>query len=119
MSSSFGTLTDYDTGQPIRPATAAEWRGTADKLNSRTGDSYTGAWSDDGSHFYVDGGPEPRVNTRDIVDLRVEAMHAGDEAQERLCVTALGDFDDDKMDEARGKCVAVILDTRMRVAEDA
>lgn len=48
----YGTLTDYTTGEPIRPATAAEH---AQSVSS--GD--TGAFDLDGQIVFVAGGPEP------------------------------------------------------------
>jgi hypothetical protein len=58
-STGYGTLTDYATGEAIRPATEQEWRATMDKLASGESDSYTGAWLDaDGRAVYVDGGPD-------------------------------------------------------------
>lgn len=64
----FGTVTDYQTGQPIRPATAGEWRRTADTVNDNPGPgNYTGAWTDaDGRTVYVDGGPEAEVSEQDV-----------------------------------------------------
>jgi hypothetical protein len=51
----YGTLTDYATGQPIRPATAGELKRTEDKLASGDSDAYTGAWTDeDGRAVFVD-----------------------------------------------------------------
>ena len=52
----YGTVTDYATGEAIRPATAAEWQQSADaaRRNPFTG-TFTG---EDGTAVYVDGGPE-------------------------------------------------------------
>jgi hypothetical protein len=59
----WGTLTFYDTGQPIRPATADEWE-RSDRLARSGADGSTGTWLYDGadaaltnSVVYVDGGP--------------------------------------------------------------
>lgn len=55
MGENYGIITDYVTGEPIRPATAAEARRTEDKLASGESDAYTGAWADeDGRTVYVD-----------------------------------------------------------------
>lgn len=55
MSETYGTLTDYATGEPIRPATADELARTEAKLASGDSDAYTGAWTDtDGRAVYVD-----------------------------------------------------------------
>lgn len=52
--SQYGTLTDYATGEDIRPATADELARTEAKLASGDSDSYTGAWLDgDGRAVYV------------------------------------------------------------------
>ena len=52
---SHGTLTDYATGTPIRPATAEELARTEAKLASSDSDAYTGAWLDgEGRAVYVD-----------------------------------------------------------------
>lgn len=44
---SHGMLTDYVTGEAIRPATAGELARTEAKLASDDSDAYTGAWADD------------------------------------------------------------------------
>ncbi len=49
----YGTVTDYATGEAIRPATAEELARTEAKLASDDGDNYTGAWLDDGRAVYV------------------------------------------------------------------
>lgn len=55
----YGTLTDYRTGEPIRPATRDEWQATADVLRSDAPGRETGAWNTDtGRTVWVDGGPE-------------------------------------------------------------
>ena len=108
---SFGTVTRYATGAPVRSATAAEWRSTADLVNSEAAGGYTGAWRDgDGSAVYVDGGPETAVTDLDLKQLRDAAGTAGDPEQARLCTQALaGDA------KARQQCVRAILDTRMEL----
>lgn len=107
--SNWGTITDYTKGTPIRPATAAEWREGASKVNSDDSDAYTGVFFIEGDRdVYVDGGPDAEVRDSDISDLRDEADAAGDEKQSALCVRAM-DGDDD----ARAECVRVILDDRM------
>lgn len=51
---SHGILTDYATGEAIRPATADELARTEAKLASGDSDAYTGAWTDDdGRAVYV------------------------------------------------------------------
>lgn len=55
----WGTVTDYNRGTPLRPATREEWQRTADVLRSGAPGSYTGAWEEAGRAVYVDGGPEP------------------------------------------------------------
>ena len=51
----YGTVTDYATGEPIRPATAEELARTEAKLASGDSDAYTGAWADgDGRAVFVD-----------------------------------------------------------------
>ena len=51
----YGVLTDYKTGQEIRPATREEQRRTEEKLASGDSDACTGAWlDDDGRAVYVD-----------------------------------------------------------------
>lgn len=108
----FGTVTDYATAQPVRPATVAEWRKTADKLAAGDCDSYTGAWDDeDGRVVYVDGGPDAGISDSDIAELEQAAANAGDSAQVSLCEAALEDDSD-----ARRECVRVILDTRIEFA---
>jgi len=50
-----GTVTDYTTGDAIRPATAEELARTEAKLASGDSDAYTGAWTDtDGRTVFVD-----------------------------------------------------------------
>lgn len=119
--SNFGTLTDYTTGTPIRPATATEWRKTAGRL-ADPGDGYTGAFQDDGRSVYVDGGPEAAVTDTDIRALRDEAATAGDTGMADLCTRALGEDCDQEPGNAdaaaAARCAEVILDTRMRAAED-
>jgi len=115
--SDFGMVTDYRTGWAVRPATAAEWRRTADKENSRDSDAYTGAWADteeDGRTVYVSGGPDSYVSDGDIAALHDEAAAAGDAAQVRLCDAALAPRAATGAEEerARAECVRVILDTR-------
>jgi hypothetical protein len=55
----YGTLTDYTTGEAIRPATRDEWEMTIQSV--RAGHDQ-GVWRDtdinDGHPVYVDGGPE-------------------------------------------------------------
>jgi hypothetical protein len=113
--SAYGTVTDYKTGEPVRPATAAEWRRTADVVTSGISAGYAGAWEDaDGRPVYVDGGPEPVVTRSDVHTLRDEAGAAGDAEQARLCDQALGIGGD-----AWAECVRVILGNRMAIAADA
>jgi hypothetical protein len=48
-------VTDYATGEAIRPATAEELKRTEDKLTSGDTDDYTGTWTDDsGRTVFVD-----------------------------------------------------------------
>ena len=122
--SDFGIVSDYKTGFMVREATAAEWRRTADKENSADSDAYTGAWADpeeDGRIVYVSGGPDSRVSDDDIIALHDEAAAAGDAAQVQLCDVALAPraTAGPDVEQARAECVRVILDNRMRVAEDA
>ena len=123
--SDYGTVTDYQTGTAIRPATLTEWRYSADKLNSGESDSYTAAWDDsDGQAVYVDGGPDMDIAAEDIRRLRDEAGGAGDDKQVRLCTVALGEGGEDDehwtpQDDAKAACAQVILDNRMRAGEDA
>jgi hypothetical protein len=130
--STYGTVTDYKTGEPIRPATGAEWRRTADRIadiEPSKGDAYTGAWEDDdGRVVYVDGGSDAEVSATDVRALRDEAAQAGDLEQVRLCELATGDADDSPVTprgwtrgngQAFRECAKVILDFRMRVVEDS
>lgn len=115
----YGILTDYRAGTPIRPATAAEWRRTADRLGE-PGDGYTGTWADpeeDGRIVYVSGGPDADIHPSDIAALADEAGAHGDYEMRRLCKQALEG--DDTGNPAWDECRKVILDNRMRVAEDA
>jgi hypothetical protein len=116
--SDFGTVTDYRTGWSIRPATAAEWRRTVDKLSSSDPDSYTGAWVDenDDRTVWVSGGPDTEIHPSDIAALADEAAAHGDHDMKRLCREALNGDDTDN--PAWDKCAEVIIDTRMRAAED-
>lgn len=117
----FGTLTDYNSGLAIRPATAAEWRRTADLVNGSMPGSYTGAWEDEnGRAVWVADGPEITVTENDILELEQEAATAGDAAQAALCrqVWTLdedGNYGADSRD-ARAECVRVILDSRLNAA---
>jgi hypothetical protein len=115
----FGIVTDYTAGTPIRPATAAEWRKTADAVSIDR--VYQGIWQDeDGRSVYVDGGPDAEVTDNDIRALGDEAAAHGDYAQANLCEQALEFADTDKLvytdDDAHDKCVRVILDYRANVA---
>lgn len=112
--SNFGTLTDYVSGHAMRPATAEEWRRTADVMATGKPDSFTGAWTgSDGRAVYVDGGPDAEVTVNDIRQLGLEAGQAGDGGQVALCEIALGDCDnEDEQDTAWTECARVILDNR-------
>jgi len=115
----FGILTDYVTGEAIRPATPAEWRQTADALHDRTSDSYTGAFEQDGRAVCVDGGPDTDITAADLQALSDEAASAGDGLQVGLCEQALAwaDGDNERLGEyAWDKCRAVIFDARMEMA---
>ena len=107
----FGTLTDYTTSLPIRPASAEEWRLTALTVNGDTAGSETGAFEDEnGRAVWVEGGPEVEVSDQDIRDLEQEAGQAGDCDQVDLCRSALaGD------EGARAECVRVIIDNRLNM----
>lgn len=109
----FGIITDYATGQAIRPASPAEWRRTSDMITAGTvPGAYTGAFEDwDGRTVYVEGGPEAEVGEGDLRDLAAEAAGFGDEAAVKLCDEALGGDD-----RAFFECARVILDSRMRAA---
>ena len=127
--SNFGTVTDYKTGKPIRPATAAEWRKSAEAVSigpaadvtspwpgaSQVRIDMKGRWQDaDGRLVYVSDGPDPLVTEYTMRELRREAAAAGDLAMVDLCDRGRGEDDD-----AFRECVRVILDNRMRAAEDA
>ena len=108
----FGTLTDYNSSLPIRPASAEEWRFTALTVNGDAAGSETGAFEDEnGRAVWVEGGPEVEVSDQDIRDLEQEAGQAGDCEQAGLCRAALGGDEG-----ARAECVRVILDNRMEMA---
>src|ERR1700684_406485 len=97
-SASFGNVTDYKTGEYIRPATPAEWRKTADALG-RSGDGYTGTWDDDDNRpVYVDGGPNTEIHPDDIGALAREADRAGDYKMAGICERALAGGDTDNPD---------------------
>lgn len=90
----FGTLTDYRTGNPIRPATSAQWLRTAEVINSRRPDAHAGAFLDgDGRSVWVDGGPDAAVSGADLAALREEARIAGDEHMLETCTAALNGDD--------------------------
>jgi hypothetical protein len=108
MTTSFGTLADYATGDFIRKATPAEWRKSADQVNSG---NETGAFDLDGKSVFVNGGPEAEIGDPSIWALRDEAASAGDDAQVSLCELAI-----DGNEDAFAKCVSVILDNRMEMA---
>lgn len=119
---SFGQLTAYATGHCIRPATAAEWRKTAERVSIHN--VHQGFWrDDDGRVVYVDGGPEANITNDDIRALRGEAAAAGDLAQVALCDRALEFADADELvtadDYAWEDCARVILDSRMVTAAAA
>lgn len=55
----WGALTDYATGEVIRPATEDEWKRTRDMVLSGSAGGESGAWEDDdGRTVWVDGGPD-------------------------------------------------------------
>jgi hypothetical protein len=111
--STYGTLTDYQTGESLRPATAAEWRRTADAVNDNLSPgSYTGGFDLDGRTVYVAGGPEAEVSAHDVRALMAEAASAGDTAQARECEIALLDDGSQQAIEAFQACAKVILDFR-------
>jgi hypothetical protein len=115
--STFGIVTDCKTGEAVRPAAAAEWRRTIDRLG-QAGDGYMGAWEDaDGRAVYVAGGPSADIHPSDIAALADEAGAAGDYAMRRLCTQAIEG--DDTGNDAWDECAKVILDTRMCAAGDA
>jgi hypothetical protein len=120
----FGTLTDYKTGTVIRPATAAEWRKSADDVEV-TG---RGIFDLDGRTVFVEGGPDAEVTDDDIRELAGEAAAAGDASMARCCEIALGaDTEDEEPcvvtwdaaspEGARREAVRVILDNRANSAE--
>jgi hypothetical protein len=87
--SDYGTLTDYSTGTPIRPATVQEWRQTAGAIAAGKPE---GIFADqDGTVVWVDGGPEAEVSDTDIAGLESEAATAGDAPVVEACQTALGE----------------------------
>lgn len=113
----WGTLTGYTEGTPLRAATAAEWRASANKLAE--GDPANGAFDGaDGFEphvtVFVEGGPDADVTEGDIRDLRDEAGPR-DAEQVRLCDEALGD----RHGPAWYACAMVILDNRANVAAQA
>jgi hypothetical protein len=111
--STYGTVIDYTTGEDVRPATASEWRRYADELNSGAPYVQIG-----GRRVRIHGGPENKVYSDDMRALRDEAGGAGDLEMVSLCEQALsftGYGDSSAFDE----CTRIILDNRMRVAEDA
>jgi hypothetical protein len=117
ITTSFGTLTSYKTGNAIRPATPVEWRASAEALTSTRPGHETGAYEDQSDYLgvvYVDGGPDMTVSDDDIKALRDEAGSADDAEQVRLCNIAIsGDGDEHtSADDARLACVHVILDNR-------
>lgn len=130
---SYGTVTDYADGiTAIRPATAAEWLKTAYRLagiEHSAGDAYSGAWQDeDGRVVIVIGGPDDDVSADDVRALRDEAAAAGDLERVHMCEVATGDAADSPRNPrgfaqgngpAFAECAKVILENRMRVAEDA
>lgn len=118
----FGILTDYATGELIRPATGGEWRKTADAYHGGGAGGYTGAFDLDGRAVYVDGGPDMHPHRDAIVALRGEAAAAGDDARVLLCDTALAvnagyQATGAEIDAAWGECVRVILDNRATAGE--
>jgi hypothetical protein len=53
----WGTVTDYNRGTPLRPATREEWQRSVDITRSGAPGGYTGSWEEDGRAVYVEGGP--------------------------------------------------------------
>ena len=107
----FGTVTVYDTGKPLRSATAAEWLKSATFVNSSAPGRDAGIWHDtstpEDTVVFVAGGPEMTVTLDDIIDLAHEAKAAGDRAQLDVCLDALDDNTD-----AYARCITVILSNR-------
>ena len=106
----YGTLCDYLTGVPLRPATRNEWQMTVKALDAGV---EAGVWRDDDVHpltVYVDGGPDPLVSDQAIRDMAGDAEQYGPYAE--LCDRAL-----DGDQAARAECVALIRDYRCREAE--
>jgi len=126
------TLTDYLTGEPIRPATREEWQRSADA--ARTGDR-TGAFTLDGRAVFVTGDfpttghtPEPwRVETpytsvgsddvfaftTNIIALHPSTARAN-AARIVACVNACAGLDDPA--EAIREVRAALTDARDRLA---
>ena len=114
---SFGTVTDYRTGTPVRPATAAEWRRSAGASHASP---WNGVFDLEGQAVWVDGGPDMNPHRDAVVALLDEASRAGDTKMARIAETALGvhgQSRDGEIDEAWGECVRVILDNRANGAE--
>jgi hypothetical protein len=126
-----GMLCDYATSTPIRPATAIEWRKSADaELEGGdvhgVFDLHSGAFRDDGGHtVIVIGGPPSEVTADDIRALGDDAASAGDLERVRLCEVATGDAADSPRNprgfaqgngQAFRQCAKVILDSRMTMA---
>lgn len=68
MTTDYGTLCDYKTGDSIRPATETEWRASRESEAASVGGG-TGAITVDGQTAYVAGGPDlPRIGQMVSVD---------------------------------------------------
>jgi hypothetical protein len=52
----WGTVTDYNSGMPLRLATREEWLRSREIVASNAPGSYTGAWEEDGRAVYVESG---------------------------------------------------------------
>lgn len=117
----WGTLTDYMTGDKIRPATAQEWRkSNLISAATRGRGSTAGTWKDDdGRTVEVTGGPDGEIHAAEIRQLLNEAGSAGDAEQVLLCNVALGHLSPNALgqpmtqDGAWEACAGVILDNRM------
>ena len=105
----YGTLTDYATGEVIRPATRQEWEFTAKAIDDGKPE---GIFRDGERTVYVDGGPDPVVGDQAIRDFQDEAGRFGDQEQVAICGRAL-----DGDGEARAECAELMGDYRCREAE--
>ena len=112
----WGHIARTRTAEFVRPASAEDWRRSADDYNLGTG---RGAWTDaNGAEVYVDGGPDLDVSAEDILWYAQERMQAGDRvcyALARMATDAPDNVPERLVYQAQREMTRRVLDDRSRI----